>query len=452
MFAATLLAWQGLMGSTVWGTLALCIPLILFWNLFTERLYWYHVAAYSCLTVGGQFACIAAGAAQLAEGSLAERWCLPFVYLFFFCIAAFIWWKITHVIAQRMSQLAGPVGGRIIWMGAYWGYYCVVLYYAAGSHGCLLVNPLLVAFPAFWWPVAYLGTTGTLFVWCAISALIAYFLEKRRLRTASCALIGLIFIWGGGAVVVSLLCQQEQPSAWLKTVGVVQQHFSIRNGYTDAADQIAAAITALRTQYPEVRLCIFPESSIPDPLLHDSEQLRSRWMKSCNETRNKAQTELALLIGTFRWRAGIYCATALLISGNGRKDHFFDKRRPLMFTERLPGCCDIPFFRDRYFATMPIVMAGTNVRPLWNLDIGCSIVPYICSEFFTARLPDDPFARSPILLLCNDRWALPVVQRWLRLVARYRAVEWQRSVLFISYAAAELYTVAGNVFVVKSKI
>jgi len=112
----------------------------------------------------------------------------------------------------------------------------------------------------------------------------------------------------------------------------------------------------------------------------------------------------------------------------------------MLLSERLPDWLDVDWIRTRYFKNTPPVHAATNTRPLLKLSDRIAFVPYICSELFFNEYPDDHYPTHPILAVCNDHWApLNHTKYQLYLAARFKAIEWQRPIIYISYQYATCF-------------
>jgi hypothetical protein len=70
-------------------------------------------------------------------------------------------------------------------------------------------------------------------------------------------------------------------------------------------------------------------------------------------------------------------------------------------------------------------------------------VPYICSEIFFNDIPDDTFT-FPIASFCNDTWIeAHNLERIMHLIHTFRALEWMRDILYVSYNNPLLYDKSG---------
>ena len=106
----------------------------------------------------------------------------------------------------------------------------------------------------------------------------------------------------------------------------------------------------------------------------------------------------------------------------------------MLLTEGVAGWYDSPFIRSLYHCLTPPVTASTNERRSFPIFENVHLVPYICSELFFNDKPDDTLSDVTVVALCNDNWAkVSYVRRLMFLAARFKALDWQRDILFIGY-------------------
>jgi hypothetical protein len=91
-----------------------------------------------------------------------------------------------------------------------------------------------------------------------------------------------------------------------------------------------------------------------------------------------------------------------------------------------------PTIKNLFFKTMPEIVPSLNERPLMQIG-DTHVIPYICSELFVNRLPDDDYPNFLIVALINDRWAPPYLQELIYLGAVIQAHAWQREIVYVSY-------------------
>lgn len=151
-----------------------------------------------------------------------------------------------------------------------------------------------------------------------------------------------------------------------------------------------------------------------------------------------------------------------IITGGFRDDHnthrntafwlhetiqgFYDKRHAMPLTERIPPVCNFSMLRQAYFHTIAEVVPAHAPRPCWHLSDNVAVVPYICSELFFFSNPDDPY-HDPIVALCYDSWpAAAYARQLLLLTARYKAIAWQRDIIYAGYEFQALCTKKGQFY------
>ena len=122
----------------------------------------------------------------------------------------------------------------------------------------------------------------------------------------------------------------------------------------------------------------------------------------------------------------------------------------MLLTEKLPSWCNISLLYDLYFKHFNEIMPSLNERPLLKIDDHVAFVPYICSELFFANKPTDLYPTVPIYALCNDRWTVGYVQKLMLRVAQYKAIEWQRPIIYVSFYYRSFINQFGQVFSVCS--
>ena len=91
-----------------------------------------------------------------------------------------------------------------------------------------------------------------------------------------------------------------------------------------------------------------------------------------------------------------------------------------------------------YFSqAVPITVSVDNRKELHLLE-DIVFVPYICSELFCNESPDDIYQEAPIIVVVNDSMFTShtcslYIQQLLVLLARHKAIQWQRDIVYVSY-------------------
>lgn len=228
----------------------------------------------------------------------------------------------------------------------------------------------------------------------------------------------------------------------------------VRSAFSCVGDPVATARHWTRHCYDaasclRASCIILPESSIYDAsfFLH--------WHAGSDKIAGSRDLlkGLTVVVGGFRAAPtlqhplGAYNTAWFL--GDGYIIDNFDKTKRLLVTEYLPEwvvrCACMGWLYRLYFAQRHYICAGLSlVRPVWQLMPGFYVVPYICSELFYARRPDDVHGDLPIIALCNSSWLAPRLQWIMARCVQFRAYEWNRSIMYIADSYAGMYDMRGN--------
>lgn len=227
--------------------------------------------------------------------------------------------------------------------------------------------------------------------------------------------------------VISIRYEHEHgPSpVWLDHLVALPHVFYHPTDIDGVHTQACTLFKNIIAQYPQVDLIITPESAFYNTLLSQPE-LSTVWN---NHTLSK---NVHLMIGTFRNKKGKYYNSLHWIY-DGTIQHCFDKRHSMLLTERIPLLFNYTCIKDLYFKTFPPMRTSKKKRPLFNVNQDFSFVPYICSELFFNEQPDDIYPNSLIIVVCNDRWFKGYFPTLMHCLARFKALYWQRPIVYISF-------------------
>lgn len=181
------------------------------------------------------------------------------------------------------------------------------------------------------------------------------------------------------------------------------------------------------------QLIVLPESSFYD------DQLATRSATAMYWSQDYVGKPVNVLVGAFR-RDGDQFYNCLYWYKDGTLQMYFDKRHTMILTERIPQFLDTKRFNDLYFGTYPQRQCGCQERmPMALLD-NQRLVPYVCSELFFNDGPDDIYSDTPILLVSNDMWfdffGAHYMQDLMETLARFKALQWQRDIVYTSVSRA----------------
>lgn len=368
----------------------------------------------------------------MAEGSYFFR-LIPTLFVIFYealFMGIAFWLAYRTILLFKIRSLALKLS---IWTIIMWGlfhwfdHYCLWLF--GICEGYFFMHPLLplATQPKLLSLLPVIGKEILSLILCVTGACLTLVVINKKL------LWGLLFItiavlpW---FISWQLPAQKNQAPSWLSKVALLPERFNYPDSPQEMAIQLQQKLKSIAENHPQVELVLLPEGSIyPCDLTKESNIL-------CFWNASKLQKPLSLVLGGNRWEDNKFYNTLYWIE-NGTIKHWFDKRHGMLLTERLSPLWDIPILRKLYFSKIPAISVSTNKRPLWELLPGVKLVPYICSETFFNEYPDDSFQQYPILALCNDRWLYTnYVSTLMLLVARFKAIQWQREILYLSFKYA----------------
>jgi hypothetical protein len=160
-------------------------------------------------------------------------------------------------------------------------------------------------------------------------------------------------------------------------------------------------------------------------------------------TKKYLDRSIHLLTGSFTWEEKNY-RNSLYWLYNGVLQKQFHKTHAMVLTEKTPSWFRYKLIHELYFKNFNEIIPSQNIRPLLKITDYFSVVPYICSELFFAKRPRDCFKTYVVYALCNDRWTVDYMKLLMLRVAQYKAVEWQRPVMYVSFAYQYYIDSTGN--------
>ena len=215
---------------------------------------------------------------------------------------------------------------------------------------------------------------------------------------------------------------QEKPQQWLENICSLP--CMIRAHNAQATTRILARhIRKLTSIYPEASIIIMPESALEkvDCIILDNLH------KAC------LQKSLHLIVGACSYENDNYYNSLYWIH-NGDLKSRCDKKHAMLMTERLADWMNTDWLRKIYFKDDISITRSCKERKLLQLSESIAFVPYICSELFFNEYPDDCYPHVPILMIVNDTLLMNCyMQDLLLLLARFKAIQWQRDIVYVSY-------------------
>lgn len=299
--------------------------------------------------------------------------------------------------------------------------YCLYIF---GMHGYPFMHPLmpLAQQPAFLWMLPILGkqllTLLFLLVPVSLTLLLWY---RNGTSTLLCIAVMLPWFW-------SQPCHKEQP-VWHKQIKSLP--CMIRAHSASAAINILTYhIKKLVATYPETSIIIMPESALDNidhTMLHGfCTKMHLICGACCCEDENR--------YNSLYWiHNGAVCAR-------------FNKKDTMILTEHVADWMNADWLRKIYFKDKVAITRSCNERMPITLSDSISFVPYICSELFFNEHPDDCYPDISIVVIVNDTLlADSYMQELLLLLARFKAIQWQRDIAYVSYAYSVFIDREGNI-------
>lgn len=180
--------------------------------------------------------------------------------------------------------------------------------------------------------------------------------------------------------------------------------------------------------YPETTLIIMPESALNIMNFEHKSELLDLWHDKY------IGKPIHIVFGTCRLHNDKYYNTVYWVY-NGVLQAYYDKKHAMLMTERLTDWMDYDCMRGIYFKEGISISCSCNERMVLRVSDDIAFIPYVCSEFFFTEYPDDCYNNIPIIVMVNDTLLHGTyVNKLLLLLARFKAIQWQRVIVYVSYA------------------
>jgi apolipoprotein N-acyltransferase len=387
---------------------------------------------WSAIAIGGQFLGLGKGLRFFVRGSWCTRLIVPCIMVGYHITVCALWLWCTDIIISYYGLCTKPLYYGV-WAVSLW-LYCIFLNdfsltLCGAVEGCGLYCPLVpfVDIPALLWPLPHLGE----YICLGLFFLLQVLAVQRRIGLT----ILLVGMWLGGARWGDQDCADAL--SWAHSIAVVRSQF-FECDISRARKHVMVHVHDIERAVPGCLCVIFPESSV-----YVKDFLPAMGTRSLFKGQGLMNL-VSVVVGGFRTERSCVYNTLWLVQ-QGRVAGCFDKQHILPFTEYLPwwaaycGLQRLFFDNTRDFV---ITRAPTSLRPRWELLPGVFVVPYICSELFLQHRP----CVNPsdiILAVCNNSWA-PQNVRWLMArVALYKAIAWQRSIIYVAHDYSAVMTPHG---------
>ena len=438
-FSAFLYAAPLLWSSYCWP-LAFVFPIPLLYIAVYNNLSWIHGLAWGIVAMGCHLSGVIMGLDNIAQGSLIARFAPALVMILTSSLYAVLWFALSFILIRLFSLWT--IGQLLtLWVVTYTLFLMGMEHYSLTVFGRLegyfLLNPLLVLAeqPQLLTLLTYLGKSILTLLLISFSGSLVYWFIYKTTRS---------FVWvlifaAPWLISLAIPLPTIQKPTWLKNIAYVPVKISSQINLTKQASIAQKFFYGAALLNPEAKLILMPESSIFCDNLSDTPELCAMWSEK------DLMRPLHIILGSFRWDGPFY-RNSMLWFFNGNLEKIFDKRHAMLMTEALPELFSFKIFKNLFFRSHPGITPSTNERPSLHVLEGVSFIPYICSELFFNDKPDDSHAKgSTILAMTNDIWCMNSnIPKLMCLAARFRAIQWQRNVLYISYFYGKYFDTSGN--------
>lgn len=387
--------------------------------------------------------CIAVFSSLARAGGSGVFWITVTIAVAVYLVAQILcWYFLLTRLMRRMkkSRIIFSVFGMtffILWMERF----SFLLF--GCCEGVPLFQPLIFALPHLFFRVivAKMGTFFSLLLFHYMVLVVA-----TGGRFARFMAILIVFVCGalGRYVFHSGVIS---PPDWIERCVVVRPPFvpGVSIEVFGHVQGIAHELAGVHGRWPGRDLIFMPESAVPFALEDYAAAREAFASLSLGRT---------IFFGAHRAQESVRGRSvfnAALCFVDGELFFWRDKTHGMVGVERLPGYLQCgwimrglgPLLGSGFFVQADCADAGR-----WAVcDLsGMSVLPLLCSEFFYSHRIQAS-CTVIVLALVNDAWfkrtPIPYV---LWCCARYKAVRWKRTILYVSYDYAGLFDAAGNWF------
>lgn len=347
-----------------------------------------------------------------------------FCGIFFECAALSIRVFSIHSLFQQLLIWVTMLWILIRWVDGY------SLWIFGVQEGYPLMHPLilLVKKPELLWLLPIIGKQLLTILFLLISVCMVSLIFYKTYKAL------LFFCFVAGIWMLCLCMPQGCVKKVLWQIRIKSLPFMMCSTVEDPSviiKVIGNQIKKIITKYPDADIIIMPESACNIDNFADLSDVLSLW----NE--QNIGKSIYIIFGASRQDKGNYY-NALHWVYNGVLQNCHDKRHGMLISERLPLWMDTDFVRTIFFNMTPPITTSLCLRKkICMFDMNC--VPYICSELFFNEFPDDEYDDVPVIAVVNDSVFLgsiysAYIQKLLFLLAQCRAIQWQREIVYVSYA------------------
>lgn len=439
IFSAFLYAAPILWSSYTWP-LVFLFPIPLLYLAVYNNLSCMHGFLWGILTFSTHLSGVFLGMDTFARGSIAARFAPTILVSSYAALFALLWFRINKTII-KVFHLHRIIQKLILWVITYWLFILIMEHYCLWTFLCcegyFLFNPLFVLAekPQLLTLLPYLGKSILLLLALCFAGSIVYAYITRSVQS-----LLLIFIFTMPWLVSLLIpIPKTEAPVWLRKVASLPVIITAMMDLNKQAAITQNLLKYIADKKKDAELIIMPESAMHCNHVSTTPSICAVWSEK------ELGRPLHIILGAFRWEGPAYRNT-LHWCYNGKLQKIFDKRHAMILTEQIPPAFKIKVLDDLFFSIFPGVTASANPRPTFSIFPEVSFIPYICSELFFNDQPDDDYQKgSTILATTNDFWCKDTnISYLMHLAARFRAIQWQRNILYISFLYATYFDTSGN--------
>jgi hypothetical protein len=342
-------------------------------------------------------------------------------------IPAFLFWSVIKItsffsIHNQITRLC--LWALALWFFIMWvDWYCLWIF--GVQEGYPLMHPLILLAqqPALLCVLPILGKPLLTFLFLLISVSIVTLLWYRN-GAALLFFCSILLFW--------LFCFYFETTK--KSEFVYQTHlkslphmiYSTADDPTVVINIVAHQLQKIIAHYPETEVIILPESAFNVNNFSELSHILELW----NE--KNIGKAIHVIFGASRWYDANYYNSLHWVY-NGKLCDCHDKKHAMLISERLSEWMNYDCLRSLYFNERQPITVSCDKRKKFLLSKDISFVPYVCSELFFNEFSDDEYKEEPIIAIVNDLLFVPYIQKILVLLARFKAIYWQRDIVYVSY-------------------
>lgn len=208
--------------------------------------------------------------------------------------------------------------------------------------------------------------------------------------------------------------------------------------YEQFAD-VMHKLAARKNSDAEISMICMPETTISAAF-----NMYSEWVDALDMV---LSPDVALCFGSHAFEDNEWHNRLYFIK-NGKISAFYDKQHCMPFAEHLLfPWSHIPCVQEIMLHQCQQFCAGGKKRAV-IVHNDFQFLPYMCSELFCMHDAPKEDNSIPIICIINDSWFAGYVRRLLHLLARYKAILWQRVIIYVGHYETVIYAPDGSKYYV----